>query len=75
MKFSKKMLALKVFLLIIVVVSDSLVRSAPVENRLRDVLIFDSELDSLVEVPDPTKRLNIPNVSHEDAEVVSILKK
>ncbi|XP_065079343.1 72 kDa type IV collagenase-like [Ochlerotatus camptorhynchus] len=69
------MFAFKVFLLLVLVVSDSLVRSAPVEHRLEDVLIFDSDPDpppgaSARKVSDPTKRFNIPNVSEGDAEVL-----
>lgn len=71
------MFAFKVFLLLVLVVSDRLIRSAPVERRLEDVLIFDSDPDpppgaSARKVSDPTKRFNIPNVSEGDAEVILI---
>lgn len=62
----------KVFLLLVVVVSDSVIRSAPVEHRLEEVLIFDSDPDpppnvGARQVPDPTKRFNIPNISETEA--------
>lgn len=67
---------MKVFVLLLAVVSDRLISSAPVEHRLEDVLIFDRDPDpqpgaSAVEAPDPTKRLDVPAVSEDDAEVIS----
>lgn len=68
---------MKVLVLLLAVASDSLIYSAPVEHRLEDVLIFDRDPDSqpganAVEASDPTKRIHIPAVSEDDAEVISI---
>ena len=67
------MLVSNVLLLLVLTIFDGQTRGAPIEHRLEDVLIFDRDPDQpskTVELADPTKPIEIPSISRDDAEVI-----
>lgn len=63
----------KVVLLLVLAIIDGEIRGAPVEHRLEDILIFDSDPDQppgTEAAPDPTKRVKVPSISQDEAEVI-----